>query len=559
MAQFYTLDEAARVLGIAPEALRAKAQSREVRAFLDRGSWRFRVVDIDELARRQGLGSDAELPLSDLEAPIEYAESEQRTDILDLSDFQIGVIPTDLTSQSDEFVAQAKPTGAKDQEEASDSNYHVFLDDLAIPPGPVVASSSVMIGMWSVFTGFDDSAARGPNRGTGQAQDQDPLLATPEPDQSRIAEFIYLPGESDVLLVSADSSTPSPVDSDVQPLADEASLSDSWEIAGEPVAAEASSSSGEIDTFNPDASVNPSRPEERNSESSSSFTVTGLGSQDDLQGISSIFPNDSEVTITGQGASTGGFSRSIDSGLSPEHPSGLDLGLDSIIGLAPIPEEDTSPHPPSIKQPSAAPEEPNKVPAAQMPTPPAAQTPTPAASFIAEDFSSDSDFDFSLSAIVREQDDPTALEDEQSDFELDQVDSGSEVFAVEEEEGVDQNATTITTAPAEIDEEDDETEMPVVSAVTQTAPIRETLSSIASELLTSQPGREHRRVRIPSLMTASSDVVYTPLTIGLLSMAVLIMLFAAFVVNDLAQYEGFQQDGWTGSGLIRQIAGLFGG
>ena len=69
MAQFYTLEEAARVLGMSAEELKTKAQAREVRAFLDGGSWRFRVVDIDELARRRGLGSDAELRLSDLEVP----------------------------------------------------------------------------------------------------------------------------------------------------------------------------------------------------------------------------------------------------------------------------------------------------------------------------------------------------------------------------------------------------------------------------------------------------------------------------------------------------------
>ena len=69
MAQFYTLEEAARVLGLSPEDLKSKAQTREVRAFLDGGSWRFRVVDMDELARRRGLGSDAELRLSDLECP----------------------------------------------------------------------------------------------------------------------------------------------------------------------------------------------------------------------------------------------------------------------------------------------------------------------------------------------------------------------------------------------------------------------------------------------------------------------------------------------------------
>ena len=41
MAQFYTLDEAARVLGMNPEDLKAEAQQRKVRAFLDGGTWRF--------------------------------------------------------------------------------------------------------------------------------------------------------------------------------------------------------------------------------------------------------------------------------------------------------------------------------------------------------------------------------------------------------------------------------------------------------------------------------------------------------------------------------------
>ena len=78
MAQFYTLEEAARVLGMSPEELKAKAQHREVRAFLDGGSWRFRVVDVDELARRRGLGSDAELRLSDLDVPAARPASDRR-------------------------------------------------------------------------------------------------------------------------------------------------------------------------------------------------------------------------------------------------------------------------------------------------------------------------------------------------------------------------------------------------------------------------------------------------------------------------------------------------
>ncbi len=67
MAQFYTLEEAARVLGMSTEELKLQAQQRKVRAFMDSGSWRFRVADVDELARRRGMGSDPDLSLSDLD------------------------------------------------------------------------------------------------------------------------------------------------------------------------------------------------------------------------------------------------------------------------------------------------------------------------------------------------------------------------------------------------------------------------------------------------------------------------------------------------------------
>src|SRR5579863_666660 len=101
MAQFYTLEEAARVLGMSPEELKAKAQHREVRAFLDGGSWRFRVADVDELARRRGLGSDAELHLSDLDLP---SPGDADKD-LDLSEFQMGAARADVGQPTSDFPA----------------------------------------------------------------------------------------------------------------------------------------------------------------------------------------------------------------------------------------------------------------------------------------------------------------------------------------------------------------------------------------------------------------------------------------------------------------------
>src|SRR6185436_18817700 len=57
---FYSLDEAANVLGMAPDELNRMAQRREVRAFADRGTWRFRTQDIDEMAQQQRGGTGTE-------------------------------------------------------------------------------------------------------------------------------------------------------------------------------------------------------------------------------------------------------------------------------------------------------------------------------------------------------------------------------------------------------------------------------------------------------------------------------------------------------------------
>ena len=65
MVQFYTLEEAARMLGISPDDLKKMAQRNEIRHFSDRGSMRFRAQEIEELARRRGRGSDPELQIAD--------------------------------------------------------------------------------------------------------------------------------------------------------------------------------------------------------------------------------------------------------------------------------------------------------------------------------------------------------------------------------------------------------------------------------------------------------------------------------------------------------------
>jgi excisionase family DNA binding protein len=66
---YYTLEEAARILGVGTEELSQMAQKHEVRAFADRGTWRFRTQDIEELARRRGMGSSPDLPIGEAPRP----------------------------------------------------------------------------------------------------------------------------------------------------------------------------------------------------------------------------------------------------------------------------------------------------------------------------------------------------------------------------------------------------------------------------------------------------------------------------------------------------------
>ena len=55
---YYTLEESAQILGISPDELKQRARKGEIRSFQDRGTWRFRIQDIQEMARRRhGNGS----------------------------------------------------------------------------------------------------------------------------------------------------------------------------------------------------------------------------------------------------------------------------------------------------------------------------------------------------------------------------------------------------------------------------------------------------------------------------------------------------------------------
>ncbi len=277
MAQFYTLEEAAKVLGMSAEELKAKAQSREVRAFLDGGSWRFRVVDVDELARRRGLGSDAELRLSDLDLPA--GKSSGELEELDLSEFHMGVSKSDLGSESAHISKTDK--GGRKKSADTGSDHDMLLDDLTVPPNPVTGSSSVIIGAPTSHGRPSDSDVRlVPDNMMRGASDSDVQLASPG----------LKPSDSDVTLIKEDtadhgiisgSGSSSETSVRVSPL-----LGSSAEVpaAGADSDFELNPSSELIDALQPD--------------SGSDFELSALDASDEFEATPMSKPSDSDVTAS---------------------------------------------------------------------------------------------------------------------------------------------------------------------------------------------------------------------------------------------------------------------
>lgn len=533
MAQFYTLEEAARVLGMSPEDLKSKAQAREIRAFLDGGSWRFRVHDIDELARSRGLGSDAELRLSDLDLATGSSgeaaskEAEGGAEQLDLSEFQLGTSPADLGAVTGELATAADQTAAPEQPAASPppaealaaeagSDFDLLLDDLSVPPNPSTGSSSVILGMTGPGEGPSDSDVRLASddalKGTGEVS-----LTTPSPDLLR-------PSDSDVSLVGSDSGDlgppPGPEPQEPAPL-----LGSSAEVP----AAETESSS----EFSPSSLGEVLKPP-----SGSDFELTALESGDEFETARPSALSDSDVTAADPSEVGINLSQPSDSGIQLQ-PADLDFTDDASVELTPL-----------LGEPAA--KEPGKPQGVSL-----SATPPPAFRQEGEKIL-DEDSDFEISPAVAggdDSDDRTVQLEAQSDFELEEMDSASEVFAVDEDEAsIDQNAATAMAAAVAFDEEDSDAEGVASSEA-------EELAAIAEEMKAARGITEPRRGRRSfgeSLMTAPAESEFSGLTIALLSITTLILMFTVFVGFDLAAHSGMADES-VASGIVRQLAGLFGG
>ncbi len=75
---YFTLQEAAKHLNMSVDELKQMAQKGKIRSFQDRGTLRFRIQDIQELARQRGVSSDPDLVLGEASLPPKKGDAPAR-------------------------------------------------------------------------------------------------------------------------------------------------------------------------------------------------------------------------------------------------------------------------------------------------------------------------------------------------------------------------------------------------------------------------------------------------------------------------------------------------
>ncbi len=552
MAEFYTLEQAARVLGMSPGELKDKAQSREIRAFLDGGTWRFRMPDVDELARRRGMGSDPDLSLSDLDL-IAQADSG--------SDFEVMTHPS------------AQPSGGE---------MDILLDDLSLPPLGSSSSSSTIIGMGLAGKSPGESDVRVvPDLGKG-SNDSDvqigfPGASQPKPPSRKPgsgsgsgsgSDVIRLPdsgaphqrsgtrpgmSESDVRVVPAFAKGSSA--SDVRVVPDFAKGSSASDVRPVPDFAQGSN---DPDAGRTPASGGSSRPKGSSVElittgagsfeeadSGSDFELTALEGSDEFDATPAPrrSPGDSDVTGQGLAASGVNLARPSDSGINLQAPGGFVLDRADSADLAPLDDVDLAPLSSSAMSPppGLVDEDDSELSATALPVP------SERALF--------DDTDFEVDALETGHDHQTVQLDAASDFDLDEdADSSSRVFAVDEED-VDLNAATAL-GPAALDDLDDSSGEVPASQSPASSDVAPGGWDVAGETEVRPVGRG---AVAPVLASAEARHEWGGIWVGFLMVATVFVLMLSFVGMELL-HNMYEYHGSTpiGSPLVKQLSGLIG-
>ena len=543
MAQFYTLEEAARVLGLGPDELKQKAQQREIRAFMDGGTWRFRVADIDELARRRGLGSDPEVSMSELSTRFEGSDLDDPSGSdFDLSEFQLG----------------AAEAGSPPSDPAVDSvaEQDVLLDESSLPS--FANTHSTIIGMepGGLPAGQSDIRPAHAAGGPKDLSDSDVTLSPARPSHSDIQPVGPVGSalsDSDVTLFheetgSSGDTTPG-IQSPVAPEPREPARPRANPVAGSSAEVKATGGLHPEDEQS-DFELTASPGGDVFQEEGSDFELTALESDDEFDATppapAAKQAGDSDVTGFLPSASGINLARPSDSGINLQSASGFNPNMSGLLSPS------TSGLGASGLGAGSGSGSQDLLSSTSLPNP------------AEKNLFDDTDFEVDVVGTDEVDDGRTVQLDAASDFDLDEgaSDEGSEVFAIDEDD-VDLNAAT-TVAPAARSgggkassssggakaADWDEEESAAAVALRPRAGSR-----AADDAALSDEGVPAPAVRLAPAGASSAE--WGGAMVGLLGLTAVLVLLSAFVALDLAMNLRANHEG-SGFGLVKQLAGMFG-
>ena len=123
--KYLSLDEAAQQLGLRNDELNRLREKGSVRGFADRGTWKFKVEDIEELARSRQADSDPELPM------YTGSESHDSSTILGNPDsaFALGGESAMVLDDNDDAEDPTVIRKSRDPLSSSDSDVRLVFDE----------------------------------------------------------------------------------------------------------------------------------------------------------------------------------------------------------------------------------------------------------------------------------------------------------------------------------------------------------------------------------------------------------------------------------------------
>lgn len=493
MAQEYlNLEEAAEQLGITKEELAKKAQKREIRAFADRGTWKFRKNDIEEHARQAGIGSGAEILFGDLDEELPTLDSGSSDQIL-LSDQTVAETGSSASGKrvigmdefgrtpSDSDVRLVPEGGPK---KGSDSD--VKLVGGVKPP----SDSDVKVVAAASGTSDSDVKIKGPTPGDSDVRLD--RLKAPSDSGIRIADAAAPPGTTDVT-----QDLPVFTGAEEDGLAITTGSSGDQPIAGEPDSDFDLRTQSEVDSdFELDAGS-------KASSGDSDMTLAlddNVGLVPDEISLAPTGPSDSDVTAGSPSASGVNLTSPADSGIAlDEAPSKGRSGR----GLAAT--EGASKPASDIFETDF-----------EVPVLDSDQEIESSSSSDTDQLAADSDFELTGSDL---------------ETGAGEADSGSQVLSLEDEEQVDEAAATRLQAAPALEQWEEELEPGEEPEFTEESGSVGAVGRTADAL----PAEDSGVAAAPLVTAGTGEAEWGGLWIGILSFSTLIMLLLGMVMFDLVR------------------------